>query len=173
MNHKSLVIFFSRPDENYNVGDTKVGNTEILAKNLAEYLSADTFAIVPQEKYPADYQSCVEKATEEKDADARPAYIGEVENFDDYDTIFLGYPIWWGDLPMIVYTFLENHDFNGKTVIPFNTHEGSGNAGTFEALKAKLSTANVIGDGFNISGIKAREEEGKEKITSWAKELGY
>ncbi|MBQ3309419.1 NAD(P)H-dependent oxidoreductase [Candidatus Saccharibacteria bacterium] len=167
-NHKILVVYFSRPDENYNVGTVETGNTEILAKKLAESLNADIFAIVPEKPYPTDYQGCIAVATDERDQDARPAYIGEIDNWSEYDTIFLGYPIWWGDLPMIVYTFIENHDFTGKTVFPFNTHEGSGNAGTYDTLKEKLNGATVSGDGFNISGIKARTEDGVAKIIDWA-----
>ena len=164
---KSLVAYFSRPDENYNVGNVHEGNTKLLAEALAEAISADTFEIIPAEKYPKDYQACVEKATEEGSTNARPAYIGDVKNWDDYDTIYLGYPIWWGDIPMIVYTFLENHDFSGKTVIPFNTHEGSGNANTYEFIKATIPNAKVKGDGWNITGVKARTKAGQAELINF------
>ena len=126
---KNLVVYFSHPDENYGVGTVEVGNTELLAKEIIAKTSADEFKIVEMDKYPADYQEAVDRATKEKAEDARPEYVGDID-ISDYDTIFLGYPIWWGDLPMVVYTFIENHDWAGKTVIPFNTHEGSGNSGT-------------------------------------------
>ena len=168
---KSLVVYFSHPNENYNVGVVSEGNTKLLGDALAKAINADVFEIVPVEPYPTDYQSCVDKATEEGSTSARPAYVGDVDNWADYDTIYLGYPIWWGDLPMIVYTFLENHDFSGKTVVPFNTHEGSGNANTFAMIKATIPAANVIGDGWNISGIKARTVEGQQALIDFAKSL--
>lgn len=168
---KSLVVYFSRGDEEYNVGKVNPGNTELLAKEIVSKLGADEFKIVPVQKYPESYMDCVNLATKEKETDARPEYVGEVD-LKPYDTIFLGYPIWWGDLPMIVYSFIEKHDFNGKTVVPFNTHEGSGNSGTYEILKSKLAGANVIGDGFNMTGNKARTEEGIRELDNWLDDLG-
>ncbi len=168
---KSLVVYFSHPHENYNVGVVTEGNTKLLGDALAQATGADVFEITPQEPYPTSYQDCVEKATSEGANSARPAYIGDVTNWGDYDTIYLGYPIWWGDLPMIVYTFLENHDFSGKTVVPFNTHEGSGNANTFAMIKATIPTANVIGDGWNITGTKARTPEGQQALIDFTKSL--
>lgn len=169
---KALVVYYSRADENYNVGNVEVGNTEILAKKIAAKLGADEFKIEPAVPYPADYQECVEKATEEHNAQARPEYVGEIDT-SEYDTIFLGYPIWWGDLPMVVYTWLENHDLSGKTIVPFNTHEGSGNSGTYEMLKAKLVGADVIGNGFNMPGATARNENGAKQLDDWLEGLGH
>lgn len=165
-NNKTLVIYFSRPDENYNVGNVEVGNTELLAKEIIAKTGADEFKIVPAIAYPANYQEAVDQATQERNAQARPEYIGDVD-LAGYDTIFFGYPIWWGDLPMIVYAFIENHNWNGKTVIPFNTHEGSGNAGTYDALKDKMPGATLKGDGFNMSGSIARTEEGIKQLDEW------
>lgn len=170
MDKKVLVAYFSKGEEQYNVGNIEVGNTEILAHEISKKLGADEFKIEPVKPYPAGYAETVEIATQEKEDDARPEYAGDVD-ISGYDTIFLGYPIWWGDLPMIVYTFLENHDFSGKTVVPFNTHEGSGNSGTFAALKNKLPSANIIGDGFNLSGATARTDEGKGQLLSWLEKL--
>ncbi|MBR2839893.1 hypothetical protein IKE82_01000 [Candidatus Saccharibacteria bacterium] len=93
--------------------------------------------------------------------------------FTNYYTIFFGCPIWWDDLPMIVYNFVEKHNWNDKTVIPFNTHEGSGNSGTFETLKSKMSSATLKGDGFNMPGSTARTDEGIKRIDNWLEELGY
>lgn len=167
---KILVVYFSRADENYSVGTVEVGNTELLAKEIIAKTGADEFKIEPKVAYPADYQATVDQATRERNAQARPEYIGDVD-IAGYDTIFLGYPIWWGDLPMVAYTFLENHDFSGKTVVPFNTHEGSGNAGTYEALKAKLLGAEVAGGGFNLSGSAARTEDGIRRVDEWLGKL--
>ncbi|MDO4967318.1 MAG: flavodoxin [Candidatus Saccharibacteria bacterium] len=169
---KILVVYFSKADENYNVGEIEVGNTELLAEEIIKRTGADEFKIEPKAPYPKGYQETVDLATEEKASDARPEYLNEID-IKKYDTIFLGYPIWWGDLPMIVYTFLDNHDFSNKTVIPFNTHEGSGNAGTYEDLKVELPESNVIGDGFNMTGMSARTEEGIKKLNDWLSALGF
>lgn len=168
--NKSIVIYFSRADENYSVGNVEVGNTELLAKEIVRKTGADEFKIEPKAPYPAGYQETVDFATKELENNARPEYNGEID-LSNYDTIFFGYPIWWGDLPMICYTFIENHDFNGKTVIPFNTHEGSGNSGTYEKLKVKIPGATLKGDGFNMPGKVAREEEGIKKLGSWLEDL--
>ncbi len=166
-NSKTLVVYFSRADENYNVGSVEIGNTEILAKEIINETGADEFKIMPLIKYPASYMETVELATKEKESDARPEYVGEVSDFSQYETIFLGYPIWWGDMPMIVYSFLEKHDFAGKTVAPFCTHEGSGEAGTFRKLDELLPNSQIV-DGFETTGSRARTEIGKKKIMEWA-----
>lgn len=168
---KALVAYFSRADENYNVGMVEVGNTELLAKEVARKTGADEFKIVPKVAYPKSYQETIDLATDELAEQARPEYAGEV-NLAEYDTISLGYPIWWGDLPMVIYTFIEKHDWRGKTVIPFNTHEGSGNSGTYEALKTKLAGATLAGGGFNMTGMMARTDEGLRRIDEWVEGLG-
>ena len=169
---KSLVVYFSRGDENYNVGSVEVGNTELLAKEIVSRVGADEFKVVPVNPYPSDYQETVEIATKEVENGLRPEYAGDVD-ISEYDTIFLGYPIWWGDWPMIMYTFIEKHDFSGKTIIPFNTHEGSGNSGTYAALQAKIPGAEFKGDGFNMSGKMARTEEGLKKIDKFLEGLEF
>lgn len=168
---KTIVAYFSRGDENYGVGTIGVGNTEILANYIADKLGADTFKIEPVKPYPESYSDCVEVATEEVNDEARPEFKGDID-ISQYDTIFLGYPIWWGDLPMICYTFLEKYDFSGKKVVPFNTHEGSGNSGTYNNIKEALPGAEVIGDGFNMTGIMARTDEAKTKVDDWLLQMG-
>lgn len=140
---KVLVVYFSRTGENYNVGNVEVGNTAMMASYIKDYLNADSVEIVPVEKYPDNYDECTKVASDEKDNNARPEIQNKIDNFDSYDTVFIGYPIWWGDLPMIMYTLMENYDFNGKNVIPFNTHEGSGDAGTYSTIDSKLPNAKV------------------------------
>ena len=167
---KTLVVYFSHANENYNVGEVSVGNTELLAKEIVAKTGADEFKIKPVNPYPAVYQECIEVAQKELGSQARPEYEGEID-ISEYDTIYLGYPIWWGDLPMVVYTFLEKHDFSGKTVIPFNTHEGSGNAGTYQLLSEKLDGATLVGDGFNMTGRDARTEEGIAKLDNFLASL--
>ena len=167
---KVLVIFFSRAGENYNVGHVDVGNTEMFANNIVEKLKADgvevdTFKIVPKVPYPEGYDDCVAQATSERQMDERPEYEGDVD-LTPYDTIFFGYPIWWGDMPMIVYNFLEKHVFAGKNFIPFCTHEGSGESGTL--VKAgSLAAGATVEDGLAMPGTLARQEGGKKQVEHW------
>ena len=170
---KVLVVYFSRPGENYNVGNVEVGNTAMVASYIKEYLKADSFEIVPVDKYPEKYDECTDIAQKEKNDNARPKIQDKINNFDSYDTVFLGYPIWWGDLPMIMYTFMEEYDFNGKNVIPFNTHEGSGNAGTYQSIQTKLPNAKVNTKGLALDGKTARSDDGKQQTIDWLKGLGY
>ncbi len=170
---KVLVVYFSRTGENYNVGNVDVGNTAMVASYIKEYLKADSFEIVPIDKYPEKYDECTEVAQKEKDDNARPKIQGKINNFDSYDTVFIGYPIWWGDLPMIMYTFMEEYDFNGKNVIPFNTHEGSGDAGTYQSIQSKLPNAKVNTKGLALDGETARSDDGKQQTIDWLKGLGY
>ncbi|MBQ8018021.1 MAG: hypothetical protein IJ258_07945 [Methanobrevibacter sp.] len=102
-----LVVYFSRTGENYNVGNVEVGNTAMVASYIKEYLKCDSFEIVPIDKYPDNYDECTKVASKEQEDNARPKITDKIDNFDSYNTIFVGYPIWWGDLPMIMYTFLE------------------------------------------------------------------
>lgn len=167
---KPLVVYFSHPGENYNVGVIEEGNTKLLAKTIIKELKADEFEIIPKNPYPNSYQETIDLATKELENNARPEYNGEID-ISNYDTIFIGYPIWWRDLPMILYTFIENHNWDNKTIIPFNTHEGSGNSGTYNSLKTKLPEAIFKGDGFNIRGSLARTNEGIEKLKTWLNNL--
>ena len=170
---KILVAYFSRTGENYNVGNVEVGNTAMVASYIKDYLKADSFEIIPVNKYPDKYQECLDQATKEKNENARPEIQNKITNFDQYDTIIVGYPIWWGDLPMIMHTFFESYDFNGKKVIPFNTHEGSGDAGTYSTVQKDLPKANVTTDGLALDGKTARSDDGKQKTIDWLKGLGY
>ena len=170
---KILVVYFSRTGENYNVGNVEVGNTAMVASYIKEYLKADSFEIIPTNKYSDKYQECLDQANKEKDENARPEIQNKISNFDQYDTIFVGYPIWWGDMPMIMHTFFESYDFNGKKVIPFNTHEGSGDAGTYSTVQKDLPKANVTTDGLALDGKTARSDDGKQKTIDWLKGLGY
>ncbi|MBQ7170283.1 MAG: flavodoxin [Synergistaceae bacterium] len=139
---KSLVIIYSRADENYGVGYITVGNTMKLAQIVAEKTGAELFEVKPAKPYPADYESCIDIAKKEQNANARPAFL-EDKDISGYDTVYFGYPVWWGDIPMTLYTFVEAHDWSGKTIIPFCTHEGSGPGRTFRTLKTLMKGADV------------------------------
>lgn len=163
---KVRVAYFSRPGENYGVGMIEKGNTEIVAEIIASKTGADLFRIESVNAYPTDYDNCTKAAKEEKNSNARPELTDSVTGFDDYDVIYLGYPIWWSDMPMPVYTFLESYDFSGKKIIPFCTHAGSGLSGTAKSIQKTCPGATIV-DGLAISGATAQNDrESAEKQVS-------
>lgn len=155
---KVLVAYFSHSGENYGVGEIKEGNTQKVAKEIARQTGGTLFRIQAVEKYPAEYDACTQRAKNEQAAKARPTLTERVENMAQYDVIYIGYPIWWGDMPMPVYTFLESYDFSDKTVHPFSTHEGSGLGRTETSLKETLPKTTTIGPGMAIKGHVAQKE---------------
>ena len=173
---KKLVVFFSHTGENYNVGYIEKGNTHIIADMIADATGADRFEIIPEKEYPKDdYNECIEIAKKEKQSNARPAIKGDV-NIEGYDIIFLGYPNWWGEVPMCVYTFIEKHDWDGKTVIPFITHEGSGMGGTDRKIANACKGADVaVGKGLAVQGKVAQENQAtaKKNVNNWLEGLGF
>ena len=172
---KKLVVFFSHTGENYNVGYIEKGNTHIIADMIADATGADIFEIVPEKGYPKDsYNECIEIAKKELQQKARPTVKGDVK-VEDYDVIFIGYPQWWGEPPMCVYTFIEKHDWNGKTVIPFVTHEGSGMGGTDRKIAAACKGANTLtGKGLAVQGKVAQENQASalKSVERWLEGLG-
>lgn len=169
---KVLVAFFSHTGENYGVGNISEGNTHIIAGMIAEATGGSLFEIVPEKDYPHDsYDAVVEIAKEEKARNARPAIKGDIE-VEDYDVIFIGYPNWWGDMPMPVYTFLEKHDWNGKTVVPFCTHEGSGLSDT-ESYVADVCEGASVAEGLAVRGETAQNnrEQARKAVSSWLENL--
>ena len=170
---KILVAFFSRTGENYAVGRIEQGNTHIVAEMIASATGGTLFRIEPATPYPDDYRACTEIAQREKRSKARPALVGEIAA-EEYDVIFLGYPNWWGDLPMCVYTFLEQHDWQGKVVIPFCTHEGSGLSDTENRLRTTCRGASVL-NGLAVRGSVAQNEREKarKQVLEWLKRLKY
>ncbi|MDP4201689.1 MAG: flavodoxin [Bacteroidota bacterium] len=129
---KCLIAYYSRKGQNYVNGriiDLAEGNTEVIAKKIQAMTGSDIFEIDTVKEYPIDYTATTRVAKAELNADARPELTDSIDNMNEYDTIYLGYPNWWGTFPMAVFTFLESYDFSGKTIIPFCTHEGSGMGG--------------------------------------------
>lgn len=181
---KTLVVYFSVPettdpnnmtkeeDNSVVVIDGEVlGNTQYVANVIQENTDADIFRIEPQIPYTTDHDDLVDLAKEEQNENARPELKANVENIDQYDTIFIGYPNWWGDMPMILYTFFDNNDFSGKTIIPFNTHGGSGFSGTISTIAELEPNAVVNKDGYTVSRNNVQEAE--SDVLRWLQELGY
>lgn len=169
---KTLVVFFSHTGENYGVGNISEGNTHIIAKMIAEATGSSLFEIVPEKEYPHDsYDEVVEIAKQEKAQKARPAIKGDVK-IEDYDVVFIGYPNWWGDMPMPVYTFLEKHDWTGKVVVPFCTHEGSGLSST-EKYIAEVCKGATVAKGLAVRGETAQNnrEQARKSVNAWIEKL--
>ena len=171
-NSKVLVAYFSRPGENYNVGTVSEGNTAKLAKEIASQTGGDIFEIKPVHPYPSDYREMLAIAQQEAAEDARPEIAGTVENMAGYDTVYIGYPIWNGDLPKIVVNFLESYDFTGKTVYPFCTHEGSGLAGTVDTISSLIGGTVEIGLAVRGSVAQNDRDETARLVTDWLGESG-
>ncbi len=172
---KVLVAYFSRTGEQYSVGNITEGNTAIIAKMIAAKTGGDLFEIkVAKDNYPKGYAALTEYAKDEKQKKARPEIVGKVAKFAQYDTVFIGYPNWWGDMPMPVYTFLESYDFADKNVVPFCTHEGSGMGGTENNVKNAAKGGKAL-KGLAIYGHTAQKEraEAEKTVTEWLKKLGF
>ena len=171
---KILVAYFSRTGNEYSVGNITKGNTQIVAEIIQKKTGADIFRIDTVQKYPTDYNEATKVASREKAKQARPALTAKVENFAQYDTIFLGYPIWWGDMPMAVYTFLESYDFGGKKIIPFCTHGGSGLSSTEQQITLKCPNAKLL-QGFEMRGATAQKNpaEAEQKVSAWLDKINY
>lgn len=170
---KVLVAFFSHTGENYGVGNITKGNTHIVAEMIAEETGGELFEIVPVKEYPKTYDACVDVAKQEKDSNARPDVKNDIA-VEDYDVVFIGYPNWWGDMPMPVYTFIEKHDWTGKTVIPFCTHEGSGLSSTEKYITNACKGA-MTEKGLAVRGTTAqnKQEQARRSVQDWIKKLGF
>ena len=171
-----LVVYFSRTGEQYNVGVIDKGNTAIVAEMIAESADADIWEVLPtDDHYPMTYSELTDVAKQEQNDNARPAYAGEAPDLSQYDTIFIGAPVWWGDWPMIMYTFFEDNKdgLSGKTLIPFSTHEGSGLSG-FNKKLAAVCPDSTIKDGLAIQGQDAQNDQDgvRARVDEWVAGLG-
>lgn len=166
----SLVIYFSRPGENYFGGELKnieKGNTEVIAEYIQEIDNAELFKVETVVEYPEDYMECIDVAKKEQQVAARPKIKETLDNIDAYDTIYIGFPNWWGTLPMAMFTQLEQLDFTGKIVKPFVTHEGSGFGSALRDID-KLCEGAEIKSGLSIPG--ANVGSAKDTVKSWIDE---
>ena len=168
---KALVVFFSHAGDNYSVGNIEVGNTKIVADYIREMTGADQFEIVTHKYDGMAYTPLINLAQEEANNGELPEYEGDVD-LSGYDTVFIGGPVWWGTYPQVMFTFFKKHadDLQGKMVIPFTTHEGSGLANCVEDVKAAFPGANVT-KGFSIYGHEVRT--GKAKVEKWLKGIRF
>lgn len=164
-NKKSLVIYFSRADENYAVGYIEKGNTEIVAEYIRDIIGADLFKIEGVKGYSADYQTCIEEAKERQEKNERPELKKYIEDISQYEVIYIGAPVYWGIMPQEMITQLEKLDFSGKVVRIFTTHEGSGLGSIPSQVKRVCKGANVLEDNIAIRGAYAKSS--KDKIEKW------
>lgn len=156
---KILIAFYSRKGENYvngSIKDLKEGNTKIIAKMIADITGGDLFEMDTVKEYPRDYYECIEVAKDELRQQARPQLKEYLKDLDKYDTVFIGYPNWWGTMPMAVCEFLEHCNLSGKKILPFCTNEGSG-MGKSESDLKKLCPGSKIEKGLSIHGAEAAE----------------
>lgn len=158
---KTLIVYFSWSN-----------NTDQMAKYIHDKIGGDIERIEPETAYPKDYNETADLAKAQRDNNERPAFKTLQHNPEDYDTIFIGYPIWWYELPMIMRTFLDTYDLSGKTIVPFNTHEGSGDSGTYEQIKTEEPNAAVL-EGLPIRGGDISSNDAKSQVNAWLEGLGY
>ena len=166
--NKSIVIFFSHAGDNYSVGNIEVGNTKIVADYITEIKGADQFEIVTHKYDGMAYMPLIELAKEEANKGELPPYEGTAPDLSQYDTVFIGGPVWWGTYPQVMFTLFKDINLDGKTVIPFTTHEGSGLASCASDVKKAFPKAKVTGE-FSIYGHEVRT--GKAKVEKWLKGL--
>ena len=181
-NENILIAYFSVPENvdtdgiDANSGASIVvknkdvlGNMQYMAMIIQDAIGGELFRIETTEEYPLEHETLVNQAKEEQNEEVRPELATHIENVEQYDIIFLGYPNWWGDMPQPLYTFLEEYDFSGKTIIPFNSHGGSGFSNTIEEIKKLQPNATVRDDGLSISRNDVADSA--QEITDWAKGL--
>lgn len=153
-----------------DVDEGTVGNNQYLASLIQQETGGDLFAIKTVQDYPTTHEPLLEFAYNEKMEDARPELATHIDNLSQYDVIFLGYPNWNADLPMPLYTFLEEYDFSGKTIIPFVSHGGSGFSKTIQTIEQLQPNATVSKDGLSVS--RNSVAEANEQVVNWVQKLG-
>ncbi len=170
-NGKILVVYFSRRKGVYNSPNLKHGNTELIAKDIQAKTKSDIYQIKPIKPYPNGYNATTKVAQREQDQNARPTIKGKLPNVSKYSTVFIGAPVWWGEYPMIVRTFMDKEPgLNGKTLIPFSTSEGSGLANFPETLRKQFPKSKIR-QGFTVEGTEAHAAQ--NKVNNWLNKLGY
>lgn len=175
---KILTVYFTMPETDgtdavsgtsriVENGDV-VGNTQFVAQQIQDTAGGDLFQIETTKTYPGDHDALVDEASQEQDEDARPELSSEIDNLDQYDVVFVGYPNWWGDMPQAMYTFFDTYDFSGKRIIPFCTNEGSGMGGSERDLK-KICKGAKVEKGLSIHGAEAAQS--RSKVEAWVRKM--
>ena len=165
----NLILYYSRKGENYvngSIQNISKGNTERVAEFVQKAVGGDLFEVEPAREYSASYMTCIKEAQAEQRGNERPAVKKLPESIDNYDTIFIGYPNWWGTMPMCMFTLLEKYNLSGKTIIPFCTNEGSGMGSSERDLK-NLCNGATVKAGLSVHGAESAESE--SKVAAWAK----
>lgn len=155
---KSLVVYFSR-----------TGNTERVAEAIKKRTGADIFEIIPETPYSDDYNTTTAAAQREQSENARPPIKNRIDNIKDYEVIYVGYPIWWGDMPMLLYTFFDSYDLSGKIILPFCTSGGSGISGTAAAIK-ELEPGAEVKEGLHIGSSSSASTD--SALAGWLERSG-
>lgn len=168
-NSKVLIVFFSHAGENYAVGNIKVGNTKLVADEIRRKTGGDEFEIVAEKSYDMAYSDLTQLAQREAEQGEKPAFKGEVKDIAQYDTVFVGGPIWWGTYPQVMFTFFDRYDLNGKTIIPFSTHEGSGLGNVVSDLQRLYPEARIR-HAFSIHGHECQRS--LAKVDKWLEGIG-
>ncbi|HAV89845.1 MAG TPA: flavodoxin [Eubacterium sp.] len=169
---KTLIAFFSRADENYFGGAmryVKIGNTEIVCNDIKDMIESDVFKIEMKNPYSPVYMTCIDEAKKDLRENARPELSNYIESVDEYDTVILAYPNYWGTMPMAVITFLEKYDFSGKTILPLCTNEGSGMGSSERDIK-KYAPGAEVKAGLAITGSQAANA--KASVEKWLSKNG-
>ena len=162
---KSLVIYFSRADENFSVGHITKGNTEVIAEYIKDFTGADLFKVERKIPYAKDYDTCLKETKVEKEQNARPELVKELGSIDGYDTIYIGSPIYWGTMPQPMFTQLEKLNFEGKNIRVFTTHEGNGLGNVLNDVKNICYNANVSDNAIAIFGHDVNNA--REQVRVW------
>lgn len=179
--HRFLIAYFTAAENSdvdavssasvVTVGGTAKGRVQALAEMIQAETGGDLFSIRTSTEYPGDIGKLIDFAAEEQNAKTRPELITHIEDLDDYDVIFVGYPTWWYDLPMVMYSFFEEYDFSGKTIVPFNVHNGSRFSGTIATIGELEPNATVVTDGFTVS--ERTVASAAKDVSQWLDRLGY
>lgn len=182
--HNILVVYFSQPEDVSLDGIDAVSGASVLQKNqqrlgatqyiaqlIKEKVGADLYRIEPEQPYPRVHEPLVDFAEQEKKDNVRPAIKESLPNLEQYDTVFVGYPIWWYRMPMILYTFWEENDFSGKTIVPFSTHGGSRLSGSVREIRKLQPNAHVVTDAFTISRDDVADSSTPDEVYEWLDEI--
>ncbi len=168
---KPFIVYYSRKGENYvngSIQNLSQGNTEMVARMIASLTGGELFEVKTVKEYPEDYYACIRQAKEELRENARPQLQSYPDSLEEYDTIYVGYPNWWGTMPMAMFTFLEHYDLTGKRILPFCTNEGSGMGSSQGDLK-RICPGATVEKGLSIHGAEAAGSQ--SKVEAWVKKL--